>query len=227
MASPPPKPSLRLLILGRDARRPKLRRRSPRRRPTPCRRRRAYRLCRRRPAAPRSSRPLDEEPVPASADQTLRSWSPRARWPRLLEGEPPGCDHDALACGEGVWTGLPASAGSIAIMLGSVMTAMRSPGSLASSLANGFSSVRLSEFNRIAAAAAGKAHGQGCQEPRADQADAVSPCQTRAQLRATLKVRALFRRGAQRLRRSHDQREHHIGALPQIRRGSLDRRPAR
>ena len=92
-------------------------------------------------------RPLDDEPVPASADHTLRSWSPRARWPRLFEGEPPGCDHDALACGEGSWTGLPASAGSIATMFGSVMTATRSPGSLASSLRNGFSSVRLSEFN--------------------------------------------------------------------------------
>ena len=43
------------------------------------------------------SRPLEDEPVPASAAHTFRNWSLKARWPRLLDGEPPGSDQDALA----------------------------------------------------------------------------------------------------------------------------------
>src|SRR4029079_19101671 len=57
-------------------------------------------------------RPLDEEPVPISTRQALFRRSPRARWPRLLEGLPPGSAHDALATGGGKARGFPAAAGS-------------------------------------------------------------------------------------------------------------------
>ncbi len=176
MASPPPKPSFDFSFSGVTLAAPNLARRWPRRRPTPCPPASSVNTLPSATSGTALKRPLDDEPVPASADHTLRSWSPRARWPRLLDGEPPGCDHDALACGDGSWTGLPASAGSIATMLGSVMTAMRSPGSLASSLRNGFSRVRLSEFSPSLPPQPARLTAKAASEPRADQADAVSPC---------------------------------------------------
>ena len=51
------------------------------------------------------NRPLDDEPVPASADQTFCTWSASARWPRLLDAVPPGSVHDALVWGGGSDTG--------------------------------------------------------------------------------------------------------------------------
>src|SRR4029077_9314276 len=61
---------------------------------------------------PALRRPLDEEPVPMSPRHALFKRSPRARWPRLLEGLPPGSAHDALATGGGKVMGFPAAAGS-------------------------------------------------------------------------------------------------------------------
>src|SRR4029077_11387785 len=55
-------------------------------------------------------RPLDEEPEPISTRQVLLRRSPMARWPRLLDGLPPGSDHDALATGGGKTMGFPAAA---------------------------------------------------------------------------------------------------------------------
>src|SRR5262249_35600732 len=84
------------------------------------------------------NRPLDDEPVPASAVHAFCNWSPSARWPRLFDGVPPGSLHAAFACGGGIWIGFLAALGSMATILGSVMTAIHSPGSLSFSFLNGF-----------------------------------------------------------------------------------------
>src|SRR3990170_2550728 len=97
-------------------------------------------------------------------------------------------------------------------MLGSVMTAMRSPGRGTSFLAKGFLRVLESEFNEAPP-----------QPARLTATAAENPAQRRRipipRLRAgrnfepPFASRKLFRRGAQRLRRPHDQRKHHIGAF--------------
>jgi hypothetical protein len=87
--------------------------------------------------------------VPASADQTLRTSPPSARCPGLFDGTPPGCNQDALACGGGKGTGRPTSAGSRSLRVGSVITAMRSPGSGCSFLAKGFSSFLLRSVKEL------------------------------------------------------------------------------
>src|SRR5258705_4787592 len=96
------------------------------------------------------SRPLELEPVPASAVQAVLMAPDSARWPGELFAWPPGCVQFSLMRGAGSTTGLSAAANSAPPTLSCAgITAMRVPGRGSCFLANGLRSLILGRLGRL------------------------------------------------------------------------------